>query len=609
MAARIRFLLQYYLGWILLFETARIVFLVYNCRSHPIPFTTALGSLQHGLRMDLSMAAYLILPVCVFVLVSLFVPFFRRAVVYQVYTALLLLLFLLVTLSDLEAFRAWGFRLDTTPLKYLSSPREAWASVSHLPVFWILLGFLIIYAAAVWAANRLLRQWSALLQRDDRRWLTALALLGLTAFLIVPIRGGFQLAPMNQSGVYFSENNFANQAAINPAWNLLYGLTDETSDTKNPYDYFPPARAKQIVDSLYTRSTAGPVLKTTRPNVIVIIWESFTEKATHVSVNGTAVTPAFNALQAEGIYFSNAWASGDRTDRGIPAVLSGYPALPQTSIIRMPGKSARIESLPHLFGKLGYRTPFYYGGETEFANIKSYLLQHGCRPIVDIHEFAKGDRNSKWGAHDGVVAARIQADLAGATQPFFATWLTLSSHEPFETPVPTVIPGAAETSRFLNTLHYTDSVVGAFVAYGKRQPWWNKTLVVIVADHGHPLPASGRELDRFRIPMLLLGGALTTIGRTNDTIVSQLDIAATVAAQAGLDPRAFPFSRNLFAPRPSPWAFFAFNNAFGFVQPGGAFLFDNTGRRVTERLGNPQPSAIACGQALQQWTFQDYLDK
>src|SRR5690606_12725981 len=110
-----------------------------------------------------------------------------------------------------------------------------------------------------------------------------------------------------------------------------------------------------------------------------------------------------------------------------------------------------------------YEAGFYYGGEPEFANIKSYLLHAGFDPITGKGSFAKKDMNSKWGAHDGVVMERMMKELAVTRQPFFTTWLTLTSHEPFETPVPVVFEGKDNTTRFLNSHHYTDSVVGTLI--------------------------------------------------------------------------------------------------------------------------------------------------
>lgn len=611
MFGRVKFLALYLVSLVLFFETTRLLFLLYHFQNaRQLSFSTAAWSMFYGARMDLSMAGYLITPVCLFVLGSVFISFLRRAIIYQVYSGILLFILLLITVADLESYKAWGFRLDASVLKYLASPKEVWASVSHLPVFWILALFVFIFCVLCLLVFRWIKSLSRFLQDKDKKGWSLLLVLAFSACLAIPIRGGFGLTPMNQSSVYFSTNLFANQAAINAPWNLLYGLMDKTSATKNPYLYLPSATAKGIVDSLYiSGGNTKQVLHAKRPNVLFIIWESFTSKALSINENGKEVTPGFNQLKKEGIFFSNVYASGDRTDRGLSAILSGYPALPQTSIVRFPSKSAKVMSLSQVFKSKGYGTSFYYGGQTEFANIKSYLIQGGFDPIVDILSFSKKDQNSKWGAHDGVVANRIFNDLAKASQPFFSTWLTLTSHEPFETPVPVVFEGSDDTNKFLNSLHYTDAVIADFISKAKQQQWWENTLVIIIGDHGHRLPSSSNEFDRFLTPMLWLGGALKEKGIEVSKIVSQLDIAASISGQTDLKASVFPFSKNFFSTDSKPWAYFSFNNGFGYVQPSAGFIFDNVGKTIVAQKGTPSPQIINAGKALQQQTFQDFLDK
>jgi phosphoglycerol transferase MdoB-like AlkP superfamily enzyme len=611
MAGRIKFLLFYLLTWILFFEFGRVIFVLsQSAAAKQVPVRTILFSFFYGMRMDLSMASYLVVPVCLFLILSVFIPYFRRPVVYKTYTGILLFLFLLIIVADIEVFKEWGFRIDATPLKYLASPKEAWASISHLPVLFYLVFFLLIFFACLVVFTKWLNFLSRYLNNPRYKIAVALILVFITGLLIIPIRGGLQLTPMNQSIVYFSSDNFANQAAVNAPWNLMYGIISENSAAKNPYNYMPLSEARQIKDSLYKSGQLNEqVLKTNRPNIILIVWESFTEKATHLSINGKEVTPYFNQLKKEGIYFSNAYASGDRTDKGLAAVLGGYPALPKTSIIRLPAKTRKLQTLGAVYKKQGYKTSFYYGGETEFANIKSFLLQNEFNPIIDKSAFAQKDLNSKWGAHDGVVASRIIGDLKKQPQPFFISWLTLSSHEPFETPVAKTFNGQDHTTLFLNSLHYTDSILYHFVQECKTLPSWNNTLIVIVADHGHPLPETGKKIDNFKIPVIWLGGALKKQGVIVDRIVSQIDIASTITSQTTGVNNYFPFSKNSFDSSSKAWAFFTFNDGFGFVEPRQTILFDNVGKLILYTMGNPDSTVLKAGKAMQQFSFQDYIDK
>ncbi len=257
----------------------------------------------------------------------------------------------------------------------------------------------------------------------------------------------------------------------------------------------------------------------------------------------------------------------------------------------------------------GYQTSFYYGGELEFANMKAYLLGCGFDQYTSIDNFEQKDLNSKWGAHDGVVEAKVLKDVQSMRQPFFATWLTLSSHEPFETPVKKAIEGADDESLFLNAHHYTDQVIFDFIAQCKKQPFWKNTLVMIVADHGHPLPRTTQKINDFKIPLLLLGGALTQKGITMQPTCSQTDIAATLLSQLNLPHNAFEWSKNILSKRPNQWAYFSFNNGFGFVEPQQYFVFDNVGKRPIELKGPVTNAALTKGKALQQLSFEDYLSK
>lgn len=608
MFSRAWFIIRYWLGWIIFFQVARLVFLAVNfSATQSAGIRNFFGSLWYGLRMDISMAAYFSIPVALLVMISIFARPLRNISIYTGYTAVLLFFVLLLLFADAGLYKEWGIRADDSFLKYLKSPKEAWASISHLPVFAILLLFIVLYAATIYVANKGIRGMRISLQRETSAGASFIVALIVTASLIIPLRGGLQLAPINQSSVYFSLNHFSNLAAVNPIWNFAHSLQHPGGPGKNPFIRLPEATAARSVDSLYRQSHIPATVFGNKPNIIIIAWESFTSKVIDLKKNGVEVTPGFNVLRKEGIYFSNIYATGDRTDKGIVGILSGYPSQPTTSIVKVPNKAASLPMLGKHFKAAGYNTAFYYGGELEFANMKAYLLAGGFDHFTSVNDFSKADQNSKWGAHDGVVQQKLLKDISVASQPFFYTWLTLSSHEPFETPEKIVIEGNDAASKFLNSLHYTDKVITAFIDHCKKQPWWNNTVVAIIADHGHPLPEAGEKLKNFHIPLLILGGGVRPA--LVDKIASQTDLAATLLGGAGMGYADFKWSRNLLDSTAASWGYFAFNNGFGFVNSTGSYVSDNIGQRPIEYKGKDTLALKTAGQALQQLSFADYLKR
>ncbi len=613
MLNRVRFVLYYMLGWIIFSGLARIFFLLYEWPySRLTSFRLLLQSELYGLRMDLAVSAYLAVPLILFLIAGLFIPFFNRRAVYQVYTLIFLILQILVIVADAGIYEAWGTRIDYTPLKYLSNPREMWASVSHLPLIWIGLSMIVSFYLLYRVTRILIKRIMPLLDEKKNAWAQALILLVLFGAMAIPIRGGFQLQPLNQSSVYFCNDQFANNAAINASWNFLHSIYEIRKVNSNAYVYMPDVEAHAVVDSLYHTSGSNiPVLRTgvTKPNVILIIWESFTEKALHVQIDGKPVTPNFEQLEKEGIWFSNCYATGDRTEKGLGGILSGYPSLPRGAIVKYPEKTAKLPGIGKLLSAKQYHTKFYYGGEPEFANIKSFMMAQQFNDIVSKGSFSKADMNSKWGAHDGVVMKRILADLPAMPQPFFTAWLTLSSHEPFETPVPVVFHGNDIRTQFLNSLHYTDSCLNVFIRTLQKTPEWQNTIVIISADHGHYEPVTGKRADNYRIPILWLGGALQQPGREISKVTSQLDIAASLNAQLGNTTNPFTFSRNAFDSTAKPWSFFLYDDGIGFVTDSSRLMYDNAGKRVVFAEGKTNAAQERMAKALMQVVYADFLKR
>ncbi|HSB53181.1 MAG TPA: LTA synthase family protein, partial [Gemmatimonadales bacterium] len=318
---------------------------------------------------------------------------------------------------------------------------------------------------------------------------SGLPLLFCAALLFVPGRGGIQQIPINQSSAYFSTTPFANQAALNVGWNFFDSWVRGLDRRTNPYILAPADSARaEVARAEAPRPGAGArLLRRDRPNILLVVWEGFTARSVERLGGLKGVTPVFDSLAAKGLLFRRFYAAGDRTEKGLAALLSGAPTIPNASIMMVPSKAATLPSLSIDLGAIGYRTGFYYGGELGFANLKSFALNARFGRIVGKDDFPGTALRSKWGAHDETVAARILEDLREPEEPFFVTWLTLSSHEPFDVPGPVRVPGPDGESRFLNSLAYTDRVLGDFLGRASRMPWWDHTLVIIVADHSKKL--------------------------------------------------------------------------------------------------------------------------
>ena len=340
MKSRLLVSVAYLIGWTGWLLVCRLIFLIYQPQTSQLNTATVAGVFTNGLRMDLSTAGYLtVIPALLIALLPNWSSS-KLALSLRIITFIELIVVSLIMVADLEVFRTWGFHLDITPLHYLKSPREAAASVAASPILSLATLFVAMLLVGDYFFKRLVHRLLTRL-KPVRWWVATPPLLVATAALVIPIRGGTQLAPMNVSAVYFSPVAFANYAAVTPQWNFMHSVLERNKYGKNPFSFLPKGQAKQTLKPLFQPVTNHRFLLTNpKPNVIVIVWESFTAKSVAGLGGRAGVTPQFEKLSQEGILFNQFFASGDRSEKGLIALLSGFPAQATASIMTLPTKSA-----------------------------------------------------------------------------------------------------------------------------------------------------------------------------------------------------------------------------------------------------------------------------
>lgn len=618
----IHFLLRYTAFWLLYFLLCRTLFVLYHApRISSIPMATTAGIFFHGLRIDLSTVGYLtVVPFLLWFINSLFPSSLPKRVITG-YTAFMLLLVALITTSDLQIYKIWGTKLNAQAIGYLKYPKEALASMSSSPLF-LLVGICIaLFLAGYYLYATIFKQFSfAVPARSAVVVVSRLFLFVVfSGVLVLAIRGGTGLAPMNPGFAYFSNHQFANHAALNASWNLMYDLKHYFRHKGNQFVYMSDIEMHERVDRLTAAGRPNDTerfLTSSRPNIVIIILESWTADVIASLGAEKGIAPYFDELAAQGILFTDFYANGYRTSFGIPAVLSGFPSTPEGSILNRPNKMERLPTLAGTLKANGYATSFYYGGDTHFDDMNAFFVHSKFDTVTDKSSFQAREMNSKWGVHDHVLFERVLSDLARQPEPFFSAMLTISSHEPFEVPMKTVFNGNDPPALFKNAIHYTDKSLKLFIEKAHDQPWFKNTLFMFVADHGSALPLNRPNAfmpERSRIPLLLYGEVLKKEyrGIRKEITGSQSDIAATILAQLQIKYEDFAWSNNLFNSKRTHFAYYNFAGGFALRTPKQTVAYDTVSQKMIwnaeSRLSNEETAdTLKDGQAYIQNLYQTY---
>lgn len=625
-----------YATFVVLFVLQKPLFLFLEKGSATQPvdniFTELPAVIWHGLPLDLSMAGYLsVIPG----LLSIAVVWLKRDLVKPIMNIYFIIASLFITCSfvlNASLYPYWKYPLDSTPLFYFfTSPADAIASVSIWQVI-LSIVILIVLTIGVWFTLRMRGEKRRCYSRysygyggfgsgkrnrfddfDRHRGRTSIILLLLTGLLFLPIRGGITVSTMNTGQAYYSQNAYLNHSAVNPLFSLLESITHQ-EDFASQYRFMKDKEADKIFATMTSTSDENtyPLLneatfKKGTPDILIVIMESFASDIMPSMGSYKDVAVCLDSIAQQSILFTRFYANSFRTDRGMVSILSGYPAQPTTSIMRYPRKTSQLPSIARNLVKYkNYKTTYYYGGDADFCNMRSYLVSQGYQHIISDANFPIEDKLSKWGVPDHILAAKMMEDIKAQQnekRPMLRILQTSSSHEPFE------VPYHRLKDKRLNAFAYTDSVMGAIVREYRKLPKWKNTLIVFVPDHvgGYKENLNDHDRSRYQIPLILAGGAISRPMKVG-IIGSQHDIAATLLGQLGVEHREFTFSKNMMSDATPKFAFFAVNDAFGIVSEENSLIYDNRAKRIVYDKGE-KGFNLKRGQAYLQKLYDDLAKK
>lgn len=608
-------IIKLFLFWLLFFALQALLFILYNYTElHDVGYSEIVLSFLYGLRLNISASAYLMSLPALLLIAALFIRKNKLLIsMLNISNAVLLICCILICTADIGLYSIWGSKINGKAIAYLAYPATAIKACAAVP-YWL---FIVVMGVEIFLLLYIYKCFVKLHVVSVRSiWFKIVFPFVFLFLLLTGIRGGWQLFPINKSCAYYSNNNTLNNAAVNGFWNFMEVLL-KPDITKNPYHYFDDATAKAITASIYTPASDSTefLLNTHRPNIVLILMESVSATCMQRLGGTESIMPRLDCLANESLLFTQFYSTGFRTEQGLVALFSSFPAQPQSTIMRKFGKFDQLPNLVKTLHTNGYNSNYYYSGDLVFANQFAYLKLAGFKNIYDENSYPWKHR-TEWGSYDEELFSFYLKQAKNDHTPFFSVIMTSTSHETFDANVPNIFEVKGEADKYKNTVHYTDQCIANFLKQAESAPWYKNTIFIITSDHAHRYPNgyNANAFERHHIPLLLFGPALKAQykGKTISRLGSHTDFAATLLAQLQIASSDFKQSNNLMNPGIQEFAFYTFDNGFGCITPKQGVVYDHHLNKLVERKNpaNTATDSIATtlGKARLQSMFKQYIE-
>ncbi|MEO9144617.1 MAG: sulfatase-like hydrolase/transferase [Ginsengibacter sp.] len=551
----IQWLLMLWFIYIIIFTILRIATVALFIPSN-VSVTSLLPSFWLGFRFDAKWISIILLPIAVLSVYARFSPFYseRNKKLWSYYLAITTLVVLFFFGADFGNFSYNHTRINASALNFAEDPaisfRMLWQSY---PMVWLITALVV----AVILMSKLFKGTHVLTAKRNlqenmiykRRWH-----VGAIIFLLWCLYGIFSFHPLKWKDAFELNDNFKSYVALNPLQNFFTTLQfrKPSFDDEKAKGYFPVIAdylqldPKNIADGDYSRDIL-PNSKSleSRPNIVLVICESFSMYKSSMSGNPLNTTPYFKQLCDSGIFFNRCFSPTFGTARGVFAIVTGIPDVQLSKFSTRNPAAIHQHTIINSFED--YNKYYFLGGNSDFNNFDGLI-----KNIKGVNIHQEGSFTSKpinvWGISDKDLFLEAEKTLSNQQKPFFAILQTADNHRPYSIPVEdsdfvrrivdedTLHKYGFESLQEFQSFCYTDYCFKTLIENAKNQSWFNNTIFVFVGDHGvegetsqmYPHAWDQGSLSDEHVPLLFYAPALLT-PKTHQEVASQIDILPTLA--------------------------------------------------------------------------------
>jgi phosphoglycerol transferase MdoB-like AlkP superfamily enzyme len=572
-----RLLLRCYLYFLAIFTAGRVFFFIYFFDRISNTESNIWLSFLYGLRMDtIAICSLLLFPA----LLLHSSPVALAKISNQILRIYFLLVFLVVIYMEnatLAFINEYDVRPNVIFINYLKYPVEVLNTIWAVYKFELFIACSMMAVAAYWFMHRSKIDFLSGLQIAT--WKRLLVLLPVLLVLVMGIRSSFGHRPANLSDAIFSDNRLLNEITKNTIHSVGYAVYSATYHDGNTKHYGVMGQVeafKRVAHALhipynnikapFTRLAKTHFKSQPPKNLVILLEESIGAQFVQALGGREGITPNINALSKESIFFKSLYANGTRSVRGISGVVSGFLAVTGKGVVKRNLSQQNFFTVAQLLKPHGYKSSFFYGGESRFDNMKSWFSGNGFDEIYDQPTFGNDVFHGTWGVDDVAVVETANAyykQLSDNNENFVSVIFSTTNHTPFDFPPGKIelVKGSTEKS-VENAIKYADFAIGRLIELAKQSGYYQNTVFLIIADHN--VRVYGNDIipvDMFHIPGMILGGGIQAAQITQ--LVSQPDALATALDLTGIDLSYPILGKSVFSDRRSDTSFMQFHDIYG----------------------------------------------
>ena len=523
----------------------------------------------------------------------LFLPMQRIRIRNILYFITLFLYVLLIIFNGVSEYYFWnefGVRYNFIAVDYLIYTNEVIGNIlESYPIVPLFTGILSLALVVTWFIFKKTKSELLTLPNFGQK------LVLLASFLIL---AAISLFIIPQFGKIKTENTFAREIQANGFPKFYSAFTQKELD----FFQFYPTINQQVAETDFLKQFDSPTLirninpenPEVRKNVVLISIESLSAEFSQHYGNEQKIMPFLDSLAYQSLMFTNLYATGNRTVRGLEALTLCIPPTAGESVVKRANNKNKF-STGSVFKSKGYDVKFLYGGYSYFDNMEDFYKGNGYE-IVDRNNFKPNEISfaNVWGVSDEDMAKKaIQVMNAEAKsgQPFFHHWMTVSNHRPFTYPEGRIdIPGTAKSRD--GGVKYTDYSIRKFFQMAKKQPWYKNTVFVVVADHcASSAGKTELPMDKYRIPGFIFSEGFIEPQKFNKTM-SQIDVMPTLIGLLNFKYQSKFLGQDVFSKNFQPKAYIATYQDLGLIKDNYLTIISPT-KKVKQYSLQLQESALS----------------